>query len=87
MSQILREKKAHAIVTPVQSYIQEKQKFFEAHREIKVLEEVKTLMMGMIEVPDPQLIGKTKQQQALMMAWFILYEEKVKVDSNGVQTH
>lgn len=77
MTEPLKKKLGHAIVCPFEQYVDEKKKFFDLHPNAKVVEEIKTLMIGQVEVPDPQIIGRTRPGQALMIMWAIVYEEKV----------
>ncbi len=49
--------------------------FYHKNQSIQVHEEIKSLMMGQIDVPDPMRIGKTKPQAALVIAWAVVYSE------------
>lgn len=73
----MKEKRATCIICSVENYILEKSKFFEQHPNAKILEEIKTLSMGLVEVPDPTFIGKTKQVQQLLVYYMVVYEEKI----------
>jgi len=67
------------VSTPLANYYNEKRKWKAAHPNAKILEEIKTLGMGVVEVPDPVIIGKTIPQQQIMILYAIIYEEKHKL--------
>lgn len=66
----------YCTVCPFDQYLQHKNDWVSKHPNGIIIEEIKNLSIGMIEIPDPQLIGKTKQAQALLIAWAIIYIEK-----------
>jgi hypothetical protein len=73
-----KKRSGFALITPFQQYPDQRTKFFAEHTGVKILEEIKTLSVGEIEVPDPVLIGRTKKQQTILIAWGIVFEESIK---------
>lgn len=73
-----RKINAHAVIVPFQQYPAVRQKFRDEHPKIRIIEEIKTLNMIGIEVPDTQIIGKTKIEQTIGIAWAIIWEEEIK---------
>jgi hypothetical protein len=70
------EKKGDAIVCAFSEYPKNKDAWKAKHPNAKILEQYHTLQMGQVEIPDPQLIGRTKQVPALIMMWAVIFEEK-----------
>ena len=77
------EIKGEFIMCPVQNYVAQMQEFNTKNPSIKVLEEIKTVFMGMADVPDAQLIGRTKQVQMPMVAALIIYKTHAKPETKS----
>ncbi len=75
----MRERKGFATVVPFAEYLKAKKDFFEKNPNCKVVEEIKNLFLGQVPVPDSRIthIGQTVPQTVLMIAWAVVYEEKV----------
>lgn len=71
-----KEIKLEAVVVPADQFLKVKQEFKQRHPKIIIEDEIKTIGFAMLEVPDPVLIGKTKQQQTLVVYWAIYFQEK-----------
>lgn len=82
----LKKKLGHAIICPFDQYIKQKEDFFSQHPNAKIIEEIKSLFIGQIGIPDSRIIGAVKPVQALMISWAIVYEEKIKSDSPILRT-
>lgn len=67
--------KAQALIMPFLQYPTAREKFFREHPQAKIIEEIKTMNMIGIDVPDPQRIGSTKQEQTIGICWGILFTE------------
>ncbi len=73
------------ICCPFTNYIKVKEDWRKNNPHSKITEEIKTLGMGNIEVPDPQRIGSTKSVQCIVIYWAIIYstpESKVLKNAN-----
>lgn len=73
----MRKKLGHALVIPFDQYVKAKEDWQRQHPKATILEEVKNLSMGVMDVPHPTMIGHKTQQQVLMIMWAIVYEEEV----------
>jgi len=70
-----KEKKGFAAIIPFEKYPAFRAEWFAANKGIKVIEEMKTISQGQIDVPDPQLIGKTRPQLTIIVIWGLVYWE------------
>lgn len=76
------KKQGFAVVTPFSEYVKVREQFEKEHPSAVIIEEIKTLTMGIQKVPDPLLIGRSKDQQILMIAWGVVFEEEEKEKEN-----
>jgi hypothetical protein len=74
---IMTQSLGDAFVCPFENYVKTKLEMKQKRGKVKVIEEIKTLFIGQVEKPDPQLIGKTIQVQALMIAYACVYKKDV----------
>lgn len=79
MAPKIQELKAFAVVCQFQEYMSEKRKFQEKCPNAVIVEEIKTLSMGIEQVPNPLQIGTTIPRQVIMISWAIIFEEKETV--------
>jgi hypothetical protein len=73
------ELKGFCAEIPFQSWIATKEAWKKANPYAVIKEEMKSVYMGIAEVPDSQLIGRTTQVKTMMIAWAIVYTEPKKV--------
>lgn len=65
-----------AAIVPIQQYFELKESFKKKHPKVKIIEEIKTLNMITIQVPDPSRIGQTMAQQTIGICYAVFFEEE-----------
>lgn len=71
------KKQGFAAIAPFNDYVKLKDDWRAKHPKAKIIEEIKSLNAGVVEVPHPTLIGKIVQQNTIMIAWAVVFEEIV----------
>jgi hypothetical protein len=56
-------------------YPQAKAKWHSEHPKARIKEEIKSMSVSEVDIPDPILFGRTKKATALMIIWAIIYRE------------
>jgi len=80
-------KTGFAFVTPFNNYIALKENFRKEHPTAKILEEIKTLTLVEMEVPDTSsimTIGNKVKQQVIMIAYACVYSEVVDAEKVNI---
>ena len=68
-------KQIFGTVFPFQNYIQVVDKWKSEHPEMEIHKEIEHAFMGIVQVPDPQMIGQLKDTQALMMSYVCIFTD------------
>jgi hypothetical protein len=74
-----------AFVCPFEHYVKTKADMELKRGKVKIIEEIKTLFIGQVEKPDPQLIGKTIPVQTLMIAYACVYKKDVPEETKKLE--
>ena len=69
------KKYGQVLILPFDQYPATKDKFFVDHPKAKIIEEIKSIGIARMEVPDPHFIGKVKTQEIMSVTWAIIYTE------------
>jgi hypothetical protein len=70
---MIQEKKGFAAIIPFNDWVKFKEQWHAQNPNVKIIEEFKNVSQAMVEVPDPQLIGKVKQVPAIAIIWAVVY--------------
>ena len=82
----MKKTKGEVIICEFGNYIRERKKFSDAHPTATITEEIKSMFMGVVDIPTvPGFKFSQTQQQIPMVLCGIIYEEEVTENSNGLK--